>query len=75
MARKDNMYQLYNGSAAYNLYAYQGNTAPEIQSPGLPEDRPLPQKHKRVKVKAAVAPFAVIGLMAVACMLILVVFG
>lgn len=74
MAR-NNVYQLYNGSAAYDLYEYQGNTAPQIQSPGLPEERVLPEKRQRVKVKATVAPFAVLGMMVVACMLILVVFG
>ena len=77
---KNNMYQLYNGSAAYDLYqnnsydAY-GNAAPEIQHQGLPEEQLRPQKRQRVKVKAAVAPFSVIGMMVVACMLILVVFG
>jgi len=78
MARRNNVTQLYNGSAAYDLYAadlYQGNAAPQIQSPGLPEEKQLPQHQKRVKAKAAVAPFAVLGLMVVACMLILVVFG
>ena len=78
MARRNNVTQLYNGSAAYDLYAadlYQGSAAPQIQSPGLPEEKQLPQHHKRVKAKAAVAPFGVLGLMVVACMLILVVFG
>ena len=75
MAARDNVYQLYNGSAAYDLYQYHGNTAPEIQNPGLPEERPRPQKRQRVKVKAAVAPTAILGLMVVACMLILVIFG
>lgn len=72
MARKD--YYDYNGSAAYNLY-FNRTEAPEIQHPGLPEERPLPQKRQRVKAKTAVAPVAVLGLMVVACMLILVVFG
>ena len=80
MARSNNAYQIYNGSAAYDLYKketyeYYGNAAPEIQRQGLPEERILPEKRQRVKVKAAVAPFAVVGLMVVACMLILVVFG
>ena len=76
MAARDNVYQLYNGSAAYDLNRYVGgSTAPEIQSPGLPEERQAPRRRQRVKVKAAVAPTAVVGLMVVACMLILVVFG
>ena len=80
MARRNNITQIYNGSAAYDLYAndlnlYQGTAAPEIRNPGLPEENSLPEKRQKVKVKAAVAPFAVVGLMVVACMLILVVFG
>ena len=65
----------YNGSAAYDLYRYEGSAAPEIQHPGLPEEQYQPQRKRRVKVKAAVAPVAVVGLAVVACMLILVIFG
>lgn len=65
----------YNGSAAYDLYRYEGSAAPEIQHPGLPEERPQPQRKRRVKVKAAVAPVAVVGMALAACMLILVIFG
>ena len=54
----------YNGSAAYDLYRYEGSAAPEIQHPGLPEEQYQPQRKRRVKVKAGVA-----------CMLILVIFG
>ncbi len=73
MAKKTN-YD-YNGSAAYDYYAYTGAAAPEIQSPGLPEERTQPQKKRRVKVKAVISPVAVAGLAISACMLILVVFG
>ena len=76
MARNTRERDLFNGSAAYQLYPdYQGPALPEIQQPGLPEERRQPQKKRRVKVKAAVAPVAVVGLLAVTCMLILVVFG
>ena len=75
MAARNHVDQLYNGSAAYDLYSIHGSAAPQIQSPGLPEEQPRPRKSQRVKVKAAVAPAAVLGLMVVACMLILVVFG
>ncbi|MBR4098500.1 MAG: hypothetical protein IKK44_00755, partial [Clostridium sp.] len=75
MAARDNVYQLYNGSAAYDLNRYSGTAAPEIQSPGLPEERQLPRKQQRVKVKAAVAPTALLGMMVITCMLILVIFG
>ena len=71
---------LYGSSAAvdlyrYNDYNYGGSAAPEIQHPGLPEERVVPERVRRVKAKTAVAPFAVVGLMVAACMLILVVFG
>ena len=71
---------LYGSSAAYDLYryneyTYSGSAAPEIQHPGLPEERIVPERVRRVKAKTAVAPFAVVGLMVAACMLILVVFG
>ena len=74
MAR-NHPHELYNGSAAVDLYQYHGSAAPEIQHPGLPEERVLPRKHQRVKVKAAVSLTAVAGLMVVTCMLILVIFG
>lgn len=67
--------QLYNGSAAYDLYALTGSTAPEIERQGLPEDRPLPLNHRHVKAKVAIAPVSVFGMMVAVCMLILVVFG
>ena len=77
---------VYNGSAAYDLYHLNngsavrvrdyGTAAPEIQRPaGLPEEKTLPQKKRRVKVKAAVAPFGVVGLGVVVCLMVLVVFG
>lgn len=75
MARDDNNLR-FNGSAAYQLYPdYQGSAAPEIQHQDLPQEQPRPQKARRVKAKMAVSPVAVIGLLAVTCMLILVVFG
>lgn len=78
MAR--NIPAVYNGSAAYDLYrntgsVYHGSAAPEIQHPGLPEERVLPQHQRREKAKAAIAPFAVVGMAVALCMLILVIFG
>ena len=78
MAEKRAPINLYGSSAAYDLYRYNdynGSAAPEIQHPGLPEEQHIPQRTRRVKAKTAVAPFAVVGLMVAACMLILVVFG
>lgn len=73
---QDDRDSLFNGSAAYQLYPdYQGSAAPEVQHPDLPEEQRRPKRVRRVKVKAAVSPVAVIGLLTVTCMLILVVFG
>lgn len=63
-----------NGAAAYDVRTY-GNTAPEIQRPRLPQERQQPARRVRVKAKLAVSPFGVFGLMAAACMLVLVIFG
>ena len=67
--------RLYNGSAAYDLYRTEGSAAPKIDHPGLPEEKTYSRPERYVKVKAAIAPSSVLGLMVVACMLILVVFG
>lgn len=78
MAKKLAPIDLYQSSAAYDLYRYdnfESTAAPEIQHPGLPEEQYIPQRKRRVKAKTAVAPFAVIGLLAAACMMVLVVFG
>ncbi len=80
MAKKLAPIDLYGSSAAYDLYRYNepdysGNAAPRIDHQGLPEEYAVPQRTRRVKAKTAVAPFAVVGLMVAACMLILVIFG
>lgn len=63
-----------NGAAAYDVRAY-GNAAPEIQRPRLPQERQQPVRRVRVKAKLAISPFGVFGIMAAACMLVLVIFG
>lgn len=63
-----------NGAAAYDVRTY-GNAAPEIQRRHLPQERQQPVRRVRVKAKLAVSPFGVFGLMAAACMLVLVIFG
>ena len=76
MARMTNRTGIYNGSAAYDLNRYYGGTAaPKVRPQGLPDEHYVPERHRRVKAKAAIAPFAVVGLLVAACMLVLVVFG
>ncbi len=75
MARSAEAWNNYNGSAAYDLYRVHGTAAPEIQHPGLPDERYQPERVRRVKAKTAVAPVAILGMMVCLCMLILMVFG
>ena len=66
-----------NGAAAYDVYAWNQSTAPQRrpEPQHLPEERPVPRKQQRVKARTALAPFTLVGMLAVACMLVLVVFG
>ena len=66
-----------NGAAAYDVYTWNQSTAPQRrpEPQHLPEELPLPRKQQRVKARTALAPFTVVGMLAVACMLVLVVFG
>lgn len=83
MASKNNLKRApyrTNGSAAYDVRAnYSGTAAPKLppqQQPNrLPEEQRRPSRHVRVKAKAAISPFAIFGLAAATCMLVLVVFG
>lgn len=63
-----------NGSAAYDIRTY-GNAVPKPRGPGLPEERPRPVRRQRVKAKTAVSPFAALGLVAAALMLVMVIFS
>ena len=65
----------YNGSAAYDLHSMQSTGARRLHHPGLPEDRPMQENYRKVRAKTAIAPVSILGLMAAACMLVLVVFG
>ena len=76
-----------NGAAAYDVYSnvyrypngtenyYDGSAVRQPQRQGLPEERTLPERRQRVKVKTAVAPFTLFGMAAAALMLVLVIFG
>lgn len=68
--------RFYNGAAAYDVFTIQANSAQPLSQPQqLPEERPVPQRKTRVKVKTEVSPFAIFGMAAVACLLVLVIFG
>ena len=71
----DEYRNLYNGAAAYDVYSYQ-NTAQPLERPQhLPEEQPVHRKQPRTKAHTAIAPFALVGILAAACLMILVVFG
>ncbi len=70
MAR--NLYRT-NGAAAYD--ARRETEAPQVERPRLPEERPRPARRVRVKAKAEVSPFAVLGMAAAGFLLVLVIFG
>lgn len=78
--------QLYrdNGAAAYDVYAWNDNAARQYddnrayrqpQRRELPEEQRREQPYRRVKAKTAVAPFTLAGLVVVACLMVLVIFG
>ncbi|MBQ1265045.1 MAG: hypothetical protein IIY04_06445 [Oscillospiraceae bacterium] len=67
-----------SGAAARDVYAlrFSSNGAEQLGLPRhLPEEVPVQRKQTRVKVKTAVAPFTMFGIIAAACMMVLVIFG
>ena len=63
-----------NGSAAYDIFAVQDNTARPLERPErLPEAPAAPAK--KVKYKLSISPFAVVGALTVLVMLFLVIFS
>ena len=79
----DNRRYSANGAAAYDVYSgayaynerYDGSALRRPERQHLPEERPVPRRQERVKVKTAVAPFTLFGMAAAALMLVLVIFG
>ena len=78
MATENVRYFETSGAAARDMYAlrYTNNGAEQYAQPRhLPEELPVQRKQTRVKVKTAVAPFTMFGIIAAACMMVLVIFG
>ena len=73
MADRKRYYE--NGSAAYDLYS--SAVRPLSLPQELPEERVEPARKKKVKVKAkaAVAPFALVGAIVALSLLVMMVFG
>lgn len=63
-----------NGSAAYDIFAVQDNTARPLRKPEqLPQAPVAPAK--KVKFKLAISPFAAVGTLVTVVMLFLVIFS
>lgn len=84
MAQSNRKFYRDNGAAAYDVYAwndqaarqYDDNRAYERTLPTeLPDEQVREQPYRRVKAKTAVAPFTLAGMLTVACLMILVIFG
>ena len=73
-----------NGAAAYDVYAWNDQTARQYDDNRayertlpieLPDERAYEQPYRRVKARTAIAPFTLAGMLTVACLMILVIFG
>lgn len=66
-----------NGAAAYDVRAYE-TALPKRKPARLPEERPQPRKapaQRVVRAKLPVMPGAVLGFVAIAVMVVMVIFG
>lgn len=78
MADERRRYYGADGAAAYDVYSanFRSNAAQPLEQPRrLPDEQPLPERQRRVRAKTAIAPFTLFGMLAAACMLVLVIFG
>lgn len=84
MAQSDRQFYRENGGAAYDVYAWNGSAARQYednrayrqpQRRELPDEQLREQPYRRVKARTAIAPFTLVGLLTVACLMVLVIFG
>lgn len=84
MEQSERQFYTDNGSAAYDVYAQQSSAARQYDNTQvrerprqyeLPEEQPGQQPYRRVRAKTAIAPFTLAGMLTVACLMILVIFG
>ena len=83
MAQSNRKFYRDNGAAAYDVYAWNDQAARQYEDGRayersrqyeLPEEQVREQPYRRVKSRTAIAPFT-IGMLTVACLMILVIFG
>jgi len=84
MAQSNRKFYRDNGTAAYDVYAWNDQAARQYEDGRayersrqyeLPEEQVREQPYRRVKSRTAIAPFTLAGMLTVACLMILVIFG
>lgn len=84
MAQSNRKFYRDNGAAAYDVYAWNDQAARQYEDGRayeqsrqyeLPEEQVREQPYRRVKSRTAIAPFTLAGMLTVACLMILVIFG
>ena len=84
MAQSNRKFYRDNGAAAYDVYAWNDQAARQYEDGRayersrqyeLPEEQVREQPYRRVKARTAIAPFTLVGMLTVACLMILVIFG
>ena len=84
MAQSNRKFYRDNGAAAYDVYAWNDQAARQYEDGRayerslpieLPDERVQEQPYRRVRARTAIAPFTLAGILTVACLMILVIFG
>ena len=84
MAQSNRKFYRDNGAAAYDVYAWNDQAARQYDDGRsyerslpieLPDERVQEQPYRRVRARKAIAPFTLAGILTVACLMILVIFG
>ena len=84
MAQSNRKFYRDNGAAAYDVYAWNDQAARQYDDGRayerslpveLPDERVQEQPYRRVRARTAIAPFTLAGILTVACLMILVIFG
>ena len=80
MAQSNRKFYRDNGAAAYDVYAWNDQAARQYEDGRayersrqyeLPEEQVREQPYRRVKSRTAIAPFTLVGMLTVACLMIL----
>ena len=84
MAQSNRKFYRDNGAAAYDVYAWNDQAARQYDDGRsyerslpieLPDERVQEQQYRSVRARTAIAPLTLAGILTVACLMILVIFG